>query len=409
MSLSHYEITMNETILKNIVERLFSSVKNKQELQQTVLKILNDNNLSLQTHTGIARDFLQQAIARCIKDQQFKANLAQASLNIAFEAIQRMEQEAKQAYLQQRPEMTIERQLLTKGYVETGHLLTHTDIKQMFDGYLRGNHYTDPISITEDRGSALSEALTHFKDIPGKVLIPANINANHWILIIRKEDGNLTCWDPLSAPMTKTESATEKTIKKVAEEVYKTDRSVKVDYVYAGEQKDGVTCGYRVTQKAFKECGVENDLVKVPTNNPSLLCFQYVKLLSKTVEPLKEKELAVIEESAPLVYLEEKYDEPEVQEVVNNKKYIQETSDEYLAVVLQDIYRKNPEISDQEAGAQAKEQLEKTNQFELEKTKSDVVAWMQRLKSPVFASKSCKEEVEKITYEADGKSPLVSS
>ncbi len=338
-----------------------------------------------------------------------------------------LEAHERERYSQQEKKLGIIAQLNQQGYVETNHLFTDEDMTQLFS-YLSEQDKiscTDPISVTEDNGEVLAQALDKNKKA-GRLLIPANLYNRHWVLLIRDQDNEknkvtLRCWNSLSKPEEELPiKKVEGVLQRALQEAYASSTmQINVESVYTGEQKDNVSCGPRVAQKAYRLADLKNDLTDIPMDNSSLLCYQAIKKVAKRDDEFTHELNTVVQEVGQLVYSEKNYKEnPTLKGIVDDTKNYQETLDENLAIELQEVYIKDPEIDSEDAFNLAKQQLSETNyrdvsferkQFE---RKQEITAWVRdyfNIKSPK-SNFACKQKTENAgdDGELNRKSPLTS-
>lgn len=353
MPLSLYEAEQNYIRIDRVIKKYFADVKNRLALSNYIQKFLNENEIALSYYTGPEyKNYIRQAIAATIKDSVFNEKVAFKEFSHAVEQIRILEKKERIRYQQQQHELGSLAQLKKYGYVESGHRLRHSEIDEMFQTYLsdiKDVYASDTISITDDEGRALLDILKKYKDVSGTLYIPVNVYGNHYLLLTRTQLGNkvdLTCWDPLGEPKEKLHNEIKTKLNMWMDQVYE-KKSYTTGYVYAGEQKDGYTCGYRVVQKAMKDAqkGMKdssrvNEFIQVKPNDVSNLCYQFIKLLAATDKELADKV------KDPRVVVEGKVT---ISEVIANDKVSQIKSDEYLAVALQYVYLKDRDISSTDA------------------------------------------------------------
>lgn len=286
----------------------------------------------------------------------------------------------KERYANQ-PKGSILDQLRKNGYVD-GQLLSDTDITQILTAYLGAQNipFIDPISITDDNGRALSDALKA-KNMPGKLIIPANVGGNHWVLIVCTAIGDrveIKCRDPETAPSLPKQNITKAIVENSARVAYPTG-NINISYNYEGEQKDNYTCGVRIVRWAFQELGIDNILTRAPADNPNLLYAKFVELLAQTDPTLKDSSLEIqVGSDAPLVYSSNQTS-PEMSTAIENKKTLQVKTDEYLAIALQEVYRTHSDaLSEGEALRLAANLLKEKTNNELQQLKVDIVGWTKK-------------------------------
>lgn len=396
MALTSMQKMMNESILRDIVDQKFQAVTNKQVLLTKLLSLLEAHEICLHTYTGLFRNFILQSIAASIKNNLFDEGLAEASVRQAAREIRSLEAKERATYIQQAPERNITSQLSANGYVEVAHLLTNTDINQFLNIHLKSNSNVElcaPISITQDNGQALSGIFSQHKTSAKLLIVPVNVGNNHWILLYGQPNkGAFTLWDPMASNRTNLKNI----VQSAANEAYQ--EPVQVSAVNAAEQKDGVSCGQRISQKALKVAGIKNEFTEISASNPSLLTYHIVQDLVAATPELAGQPVAMInDETAPLIYIGSD-DKPAIREVIANKRMIQENSDELLAVALQDIYNQNSNFSEEAAMDAARKMLNTSTYKELEAKKLKLASWMEnyqsKLNAPFFNGKSCKEVAE---------------
>lgn len=395
MRLTSQQILENKDELNAILDDYFPAIKNRQALAKRLLDLLAQAAISLKRYTGQFRQIIISAIASMRNGDHF--NLAR--IDFIFQGvvskISHLERQERNTFKNQRPEQNILRQLKEKGYIRPHQLLTHTDIKQMFDANLASCPHTDPISVTDDGGTTLAAALKAYAHLPGKLLIPANLNGNHWVLIVRETNGNqvtVRTWDPLPA-CGRTGHAASNIIQSAVQRVYqeKEGNTATAEYHFAGVQtSDSVTCGDRITKQAFVEAGLNNKLTQASDVSAAVLRSQFVKMLVQTDADLQAIELEEIEGHKSLIYDKNALpDSQELQEMIC-------ASDEDFALILQKIYKDDVDITDADAVITAKQQLGNGN-LDLGKTRVEVTSWIEerflsKNASGFFKHKTCAEE-----------------
>lgn len=381
MPLSTADKLENQRILNELFNtQELVSVSNKETHQKTILDLLDQFDISLFTYNGDQyRRIFIEAITAAIRDNNFK----QAIENVAKQFLQ-LDKQLHFKHANQPREESILDDLRTKRYSGSNRLLSNKDLKDFFDLHLKhlpSVNYTDDCCITTDNGQLLRANLKASQTTPGTLFIPVNIDQNHWTLIIRKETAqgtSLTYWDPKACSAEQKERV-RKIVDSAVLDVYG-KKSPAVNYQYPNEQPDGITCGQRIAQKALIEVGIKNQFTAVPPNDTKGLTEQFVQSLLQK-EPIEP--IAKVQKVAT------------VKDTMSRKKLSQEESDRYLAIALQDIYRKNPSIASDVAFNLAKEQINNTSYTEFKKTKKEVIIWTEKhffFKTATSQSKSCAAE-----------------
>jgi hypothetical protein len=288
-------------------------------------------------------------------------------LNSNTESI--LTEKEKQPYITQPPANSVCLPLTTNGYVEFGHWLENDEIEWLckyFLESLQGVSYTTPISLTDDNGSALQDALKQNKDTQGKLFIPLNIGGDHWVLLIRERNGNtvnLTLWNPMEQ---KYDGAVTTRLAEIVYEVYLKNKDVKVSIGYQfGEQEDGFSCGVRILQRILQEAEVKNSnaqaFIKAPTKvgNSNKLFFEFVKMLVKIDPELNEIKSDDLFLTEGTVYRTD-----------SSGKELQLNADKKLAVYLQHEYLNNS--SDSIAFQNAHKRLLSANNDDITALEKDV-------------------------------------
>lgn len=392
MALDTLQNVYNESILTHLVGQHFALVKNKSDLTKKLLSLFSDHNIALNTYGGEYRKPILNAIAATIQNNNFDVTLADSSIAALKRELNKLDAKTRLAHSQQAPELTVINQLKRNGYVQPGHLLTHTDIQQFLSHHLGDNPGVElftPISLTQDGGRALADALKIHKNSDKLAIIPVNVDGNHWTLLYgHPSRGSFTYWDSMNA-----KPHANAIVNSVVSSVI--GASAKISYQATQEQKDGVTCGQRISQQALKVAGVTNDFTAVPTNDSSALSYHFVKTLATATPEFGHESIGVVEDdSAPLVYLGE--NNPEANNVIAEKRMLSEQSDQYLALTLQQTYIDNPTISDEDALIRAKNSLSKLTYQELEQTKQRLASWYETTTSSSFFAKTPTKRNEQL-------------
>lgn len=370
MALTPIQKEQNEQLLQAIVDAQFRSVKNRGELIKYMLAFFDQHNICLSKFYTVPpyRRIIDEAIANSIVQNEFKTAQAEITIQGAARQIFALEEEHKQ-YKQQSPEVNIVPELLSKGYIEPNHYLSHKDLDEFLKFHLGTNPNVElltGLSVTQDNSGALQEALAYHGNSEKLLIMPLNISHNHWILLYGYPNKReFTLWDPKAGTGS---VAAKATVEAAALAAYKTN--AKVEHIYAGEQPDGHSCGVRIAQKALQVAGVVTSFTAVPTNDTRRLYQEFVKDVASRTPGLKNM--------------------------------IQEKSDELLAIALQDIYLKDDHISEDQALAKAIETLSKASEAQILQQKPKIASELQaKLNSAAknaasfFQPKSCRDEVKK--------------
>lgn len=422
MALTQEQKFLNEVILPSLIEQNFSAVRNKQALTERLLALFQQYNIALNTYTGVKHlNIITSNIERVVENNLFNESNSETIVKDIDQQLRQYEEQAKKLYTQQSPENSVIAQLRTNGYLPVGNWLTHSDINQFLKKYVTNSNeieLADAISVTEDKGVALQAVFAQHKNSDKFLMIPTCINNSHWILIGKAPKGPVLCWDSLAnhGPMTRWDpvlGATKETVKSIIENAAKEgyQAPVQVNYHFAGEQKDGSTCGQRICQKVLQAAKVDNAFTKVPADNPNLLSVEFVKGLIAG-EPAFQAKSVVVDADAQFISLDGT-DTSEIKDVLFHKKKVQETKDEYLAIALQDVYVHSPDITDQEAISRAKQTLLNEDYVQkLNQTKTKLASlsepklssWSKQAaaskSSPFF--KKYRDEVEKLEEQVTG-------
>lgn len=413
MPLNNIQKLYNESILMGILNQEFKAVVNKQAFLEKILPLLDQHNIDLNYYTGLTRSKIVAALTQCVKNNVFQPDVAARLIKQVADEIARINAEELAAFKSQAPEINIISKLKTNGHIDyKKHLFTKPDIDTYLESQLKGLPHVQfygSISIANpghaadfDAGTygVIEDAFRLNKDTKKTLIIPANLNNSHWVLLVKRPDSDvIESWNSLREPTEAKQKAEIEAINVAIERAASAglEKNIKLKSHYTGAQTDGNSCGAHVCQMAVQVAGVRNELAAVPRNNPSQMFSHIVKTLAAQDPELKKSQLGVVnDQHAPLVYVEER-SEAELKPMIAGKKRSQKRSDEFLAIVLQDVYIQTPEITDHDAMTKATQVLETTSSYqELTQTKTKVVAWMKQNSSklPSFFATGCRQEAQ---------------
>lgn len=401
MSFTDQDISLNFAAVNDLVRDNFNDIENKEELKDHLAEFVNQQKISLFTYSGEAhRALLINAIKKTIKERRFQPNMSQAELVLFNTQLVELNKSEMDRYLQQAPEVPgVIRQLAEKGYVAPKHILTHVDIQQALGQYLDSKLFVDPISINDN----LEVLKVNLRLNNSPVLyIPANLNHNHWIwLKLERDEQNnrthFTCWDPVKGTETQIHSSLSGLLNNVTlavTQIY--GDQIDIKYEFGNEQKDGFTCGYRVIQKILKDKGINNAFTQVPVDDPNKLYVEFIKMLASGDNNLKNviDDLTVItEDNTVTVYRGDVgfAQHAEVKNIIKNRRSFQEQADKFLAIVLQDVYFSNADITSDDAMNKAMESMNKLKMSDIQQKEKELIQQLEKKEkefSPKVAAKN---------------------
>lgn len=385
MSFSFQDPYYNIVLLDDLLAKSFArdAIDNLVEAKDYIVNYLNQHELSLFAFNGEQHQkFLVDAIKRSLQNKHFDVQKAASELDTYNRQIVMLEEDGTQRYLNQ-PQggISILEQLHEKGFVDPRYWLTDRDMSQALSFFLSDNMYTTPISL-DNSIDELKSCLTDNQTFP--LYIPVNMNRNHWILFkldTDQRDGHpkLLCWDPVEGNETRLHSDLADLMHKMTlavTEIY--GDHIDIKYEFGNEQKDGITCGYRVIQKVMKDRpDVDHPFKHIPADNPDRMYVEFIKFMAQhdaQLQNVSDSLVVVVEDNISTVYRNdgEFSDHAEVQDKIDSKRATQERTDKLLAIVLQDIYLRDPDIETQSAMDLAQEKIRTTKVSDIEKREKEI-------------------------------------